>query len=324
LAHRARLSGQLIGDAMVRKWPLLVHRARLSGQLIGEAVVSKWPLLVHRARLSGQLMGEAVVSKWPLLVHRARLSVQPMGEAMVRTRRSLAHRAPLSSALLGEVVLGVLLVCTLALSPRDGVPGDTNDSAVWPQPGVRLQAARVDQPLFGLTLPGLSKLSAVAKASGLAVSSNALIPTSPPVQLLIPALNVHRAVEGVGVNRFGVMDLPVNGWNAGWYKAGPVPGAPCDAVIEGHAGYPDQPMLFGKLATLRLGAQIIVVHSDGTKRLFEVVSMSSVLAGTAPPGLAQPYGEPRLTLVTCTGHFDANNKYYSQRLMVEARYVGLV
>jgi LPXTG-site transpeptidase (sortase) family protein len=120
------------------------------------------------------------------------------------------------------------------------------------------------------------------------------------------------------------MNLPLNGWNAGWYKAGPVPGAPGDAVIEGHAGYPDQPMLFGKLAKLRRGDQIVVVLSDGSKRLFEVVSMSTVAAGAAPRGLAEASGPPRLTLVTCTGHFDPDNKYYSQRLMVEAKYVGLV
>ena len=177
---------------------------------------------------------------------------------------------------------------------------------------------------MGLALPGLQNLSGVAKASGISISSKALIPTAPPVQLLIPSLNVHRPVEAVGVNRSRVMDLPVNAWNAGWYKGGPVPGAPGDAVIEGHAGYPDQPMIFGKLATLPPGAQIVVVLSDGTKRLFEVVSMASYPVGVAPPGLGDPSGSPRLTLLTCTGHFDTDKKYYSKRLAVEARYVGLV
>src|SRR2546430_469840 len=80
-----------------------------------------------------------------------------------------------------------------------------------------------------------------------------------PVMLLIPSLNVHRPVEAVGVTRAGVMRLPTNSWNAGWYKGSPVPGAPGDAVIEGHAGYPGQPMLFGRLVNLRPGAEIIVV-----------------------------------------------------------------
>jgi LPXTG-site transpeptidase (sortase) family protein len=120
-----------------------------------------------------------------------------------------------------------------------------------------------------------------------------------------------------------VMQLPVNSWNAGWYQWGPVPGAPGDAVIEGHAGYPGKPMIFGKLATLKPGDGIVVVLADGTHRLFLIVSMRSVSAGSAPPGLAAFSGAPRLTLVTCTGHFDKKNYWYSERLLVEARYAGL-
>ena len=247
------------------------------------------------------------MNSWPSLVQRARLSV--------------LHARP-STRFLGEIALGALLLATLAFAPRDAVPNE--DGAMWPQPGVRLQAAAVEEPVFGLALPGLSKLTAGIQAGGALISSKALIPTTPPVQLLIPALNVHRAVEGVGTNRFGVMDLPVNGWNAGWYKAGPIPGAPGDAVIEGHAGFPDQPMIFGKLATLKAGAQVVVVLGDGSRRLFEVVSMATMYPGVAPTGFAEPYGPPRLTLITCTGHFDVDNKYYSKRLAVELRYVGLV
>jgi LPXTG-site transpeptidase (sortase) family protein len=144
------------------------------------------------------------------------------------------------------------------------------------------------------------------------------------VELLIPALNVHRPVEGVGVNRYRVMNLPVNAWNAGWYKSGPIPGAPGDAVIEGHAGYPGQPMLFGKLSTLRTGDQIVVVLADNSRRLFLVTSMTSVPVGVAPQGMAEPYGPARLTLITCTGSFDAKSFSYSRRLVVEASYAGIV
>ena len=150
------------------------------------------------------------------------------------------------------------------------------------------------------------------------------IPTAPPVQLLIAAMDVHRAVEAVGIDRRGVIKLPVNWWNAGWYQGGPVPGAPGDAVIEGHAGFPDQPLIFGRLATLRTGDKIVVVLGDGSRHLFLVVSMSKLAVGTAPPGMAEPYGPPRLTLITCTGSFDKDHFSYSQRLVVEASYAGLV
>ncbi len=149
------------------------------------------------------------------------------------------------------------------------------------------------------------------------------VPTARPVQLLIPALDVHRAVEGVGVSGGGVLNLPVNAWNAGWYTGGPVPGAPGDAVIEGHAGYPGKPMIFGRLAMLKAGDRIIVVLADRTRQLFLVDSITTVPVGSAPPGMAEPYGPPRLTLITCTGHFDQNSYSYSRRLVLNASYAGL-
>src|ERR1700694_5576920 len=230
-------------------------------------------------------------------------------------------RARPSRRLVGEVVLATLLVAALGFTPHDAVSAPP-DSLLGPN--VHFHVLPAQQPTFGLTLPGLGNLSGQAAASGVVVSSNALIPTSPPAQLLIPTLDVHRAVEAVGVDRHGMMNLPVNAWNAGWYKGGPIPGAPGDAVIEGHAGYPDQPMIFGKLATVRPGDQIIVVLSDGSKRLFLVVSMATLPVGSAPPGLASTSGPARLTLITCTGRFNDKTFSYSKRLLVEASYAGTV
>src|SRR5579864_7103862 len=131
------------------------------------------------------------------------------------------------------------------------------------------------------------------------------VPSARPATILIPKLDVHRPVESVGVDRSGRMNVPQNYWNAGWYNGGPVPGAPGDAVIEGHAGYPNAPLIFGHL-----------------RQLFLVSSLSIWPAGTSPPGFGEPYGEPRLTLITCTGPFDAHYKTYADRLVVEATYAG--
>jgi hypothetical protein len=232
---------------------------------------------------------------------------------MARTPRSsvLAH---LSAKLVGEATLALLLVVTLVFSWRDAVPSDGYVFAAVPTTSsgpVADDNLHPDQP------------AQVSHSVALAAPAQAQVPTSPPVQLLISDLNVHRAVEPVGVGRSGVIDVPVNAWNAGWYNGGPVPGAPGDSVIEGHAGYPGQPMIFGKLATLRPGAQVVVVLSDGSRQLFLVQSMSSVPVGTAPAGFAEPYGPPRLTLITCNGHFDDNTYSYSSRLVVELTYAGV-
>ena len=149
------------------------------------------------------------------------------------------------------------------------------------------------------------------------------VPTAPPAVILIPSLDVHRPIEPVGTDRSGHLDLPQNLWNAGWYKGGPVPGAPGAAVIEGHAGYPNAPLLFGKLRLLHAGDQIVVVLSDGSRRLFVVDSLTVWAAGSGPPGMGEPYGPARLTLITCTGPFDDHYKTYADRLAVEASYAGL-
>jgi hypothetical protein len=237
---------------------------------------------------------------------------------MIKAWLSTLRRAHPSAQVLGEVALAVVLVASLTFAPRDSAP-NTSDNSTGPI--VRYHA--VEQPSLGLTLPGLQNLAGWASASGAYLSAKALIPTAPPVQLLIPTLNVHRAVEGVGVNRSRVMNLPVNAWNAGWYNGSPIPGAPGDAVIEGHAGYPGQPMIFGRLSELRAGDQIVVVLADKSRRLFLVVSMSSVPVGVTPAGMAEIGGPPRLTLITCTGSFDATTFSYSKRLVVELSYAGL-
>jgi sortase family protein len=235
---------------------------------------------------------------------------------MARTSPSsvLAHR---SARLVGEATLALLLAGTLVLSWRDAAPTDGYVFAVAPTNS----ATPVADNNLRLGRPAQVPSS---HSVALAPPAQAQVPTAPPVQLLIPDLNVHRAVEAVGVGSSGVIDVPVNAWNAGWYTGGPVPGAPGDSVIEGHAGYPGQPMIFGKLATLRPGAQVVVVLSDGSRQLFLVSSMTSVPVGTAPPGFAEPYGLPRLTLITCNGHFDDNTYSYSSRLVVELTYAGVV
>ena len=243
-------------------------------------------------------------------------AVADRAEAMVRTRPPVLKRVALPTSLLGEIVLVALLALTVASSWRDGLPTDQLPDLV---PPVAADAPQVT----GNYLSGKPDWWGPKPVVHPAPAAQPYVPSAPPVQLLIPLLDVHRAVEMVGVDEFGTLQLPVNAWNAGWYRWGPVPGAPGDAVIEGHAGYPKHPMIFGKLAALQPGARIVVVLADGTQQLFIVASMTSVPAGTTPPGLGSFSGRPRLTLVTCTGHFDKKNYWYSDRLLLEATYAGL-
>lgn len=148
------------------------------------------------------------------------------------------------------------------------------------------------------------------------------VPLTPPVRLVIPSLNIDALVEALGVDSSGAMDTPRNIWNVGWYRDGPSPGAPGDAVIDGHVGLPGTPLVFAGLARLAIGADVIAVLADGTHVLFSVSGMQSWPATSHPTGLFSRDGEPRLSLITCTGRYDRGSQTYDDRLIVEARYVG--
>jgi Sortase domain len=143
-----------------------------------------------------------------------------------------------------------------------------------------------------------------------------------PVQLLIVSQNLHPLVESVGVDKSGAMQVPSNYWRVGWYASGPVPGDPGDAVIDGHVGAPDVPLVFARLHSMRPGDQIVVVLADGSRRAFTVDSITSWPASAYPPGLFASDGPPRLSLITCGGDFNKFNQSYPNRLIVEASYTG--
>jgi hypothetical protein len=222
----------------------------------------------------------------------------------VRRRR---RRVRLPGQLFAEVLLAVLLLAGLAIYWPSGPPGEpaaATAKMVGAAPGIFVD----ELPGRGVTAPG--QIVPV------------FVPSASPVQLLIPSINIHPRVESVGVDRNGAMAVPHLYFEVAWYNAGPVPGDPGDAVIDGHAGYPDQPLVFGRLGSLRLGAKITVVLADGSKRAFSVTSVRSWPVGSHPTGLFQPDGPPRLSLITCSGDFNDKTKTYADRLVVEATYAG--
>jgi LPXTG-site transpeptidase (sortase) family protein len=145
---------------------------------------------------------------------------------------------------------------------------------------------------------------------------------APPVRLQIPSLSIDVPVEALGVDSSGAMDTPRNLWNTGWYRDGPSPGATGDAVIDGHVGLPGSPLVFSGLGRLAIGSDVIAVLADGTRNRFTVSGAQVWPANSHPPGLFAAAGQPRLSLITCTGRYDRFTQTYGDRLIVEATYVG--
>ncbi|TMF08357.1 MAG: DUF11 domain-containing protein, partial [Chloroflexi bacterium] len=55
-----------------------------------------------------------------------------------------------------------------------------------------------------------------------------------PYRIRIPALGIDTLVESVGTTASGLMDVPSNLWDTAWLQTGVKPGAPGQAVIDGH------------------------------------------------------------------------------------------
>jgi LPXTG-site transpeptidase (sortase) family protein len=230
---------------------------------------------------------------------------------MARTWPSTGWPARVPSRAVAEAaLLASVIGVTLASAWSDGTP---NPGVIDPAP---VSARFVAEPSMNFGWIG------AAVGGHIDVTYHVPIPTSPPATILITSINVHRPVEQVGIDRSGAMSVPTNLWDGGWYKYGPVPGAPGDAVIDGHSGYPGQPLIFGRLNELRNGDKIVVVLQDGSRRLFLVDSIAIWPAQAHPTGLFDTGGPARLTLITCTGPFDAQYKTSADRLVVEATYAG--
>jgi sortase (surface protein transpeptidase) len=137
-------------------------------------------------------------------------------------------------------------------------------------------------------------------------------------RLRVPAIGVDAPIESVGIDAGGNMATPSTPKNVAWYRFGPAPGDAGDAVIDGHLDWTNGPAVFSKLGRLTTGDEIIVdVPGRGT-RLFAVDGLSTVPYTAHPAGLFATSGPPRLSLITCTGSWDALHRTYAQRLIVDA------
>ncbi len=142
-----------------------------------------------------------------------------------------------------------------------------------------------------------------------------------PVRLTIPAINLDAAVEAVGLTPAGELTTPTFPDNAAWYRLGPRPGEPGNAVIIGHVDSLTRGAVFWDLRNLTPGSMIAVVGDDGVSHQFVVRNAERYPLGGAP--LAKIFGPTEgthLTLVTCDADtaFDRASGEYAGHLVVYA------
>ncbi|MCL5784228.1 MAG: sortase [Patescibacteria group bacterium] len=153
-----------------------------------------------------------------------------------------------------------------------------------------------------------------------AVKAVEVKPAAEPQTLSIPKLGVNAAVESVGQDRSGRMDVPTGVDNVGWYSLGYKPGEKGNAVIDGHLdAVTGAPAVFYYLDRLQPGDQVIVTDKNGKDLTFEVTVSQSYPFDQVP--LQEIFGsndKSRLNLITCTGVWNSGARNYSNRLVVYA------
>ena len=143
-------------------------------------------------------------------------------------------------------------------------------------------------------------------------------------RLIIPKIGVNAPIVTLGVDPNGLMEVPSNGTDVGWYSFSAVPGAPGNAVISGHLDTTTARAVFWQLGELRHKDAVSIVE-DGKRTDFQVFWSKSWPDATAPlPLILGSAPSPTLTLITCAGTFDRSAKNYSNRLVVRAKLPGSV
>lgn len=144
-----------------------------------------------------------------------------------------------------------------------------------------------------------------------------------PGTLVIPKISVNAPIEQVTVDSNNDMAPPQKPTDVGWYSPGVSPGEAGDAVIDGHLDWYGMPQaVFYNLNRLAAGDEVDVISQSGVKLRFQVTDSTSVSRTAHPAGLFARTGPARLTLITCEGTWDQSAGQYTQRLLVNASYVG--
>jgi sortase A len=158
----------------------------------------------------------------------------------------------------------------------------------------------------------------VAPAPSIKAPATSFLSHWTPVQLLIPRISVDASVEARGLDTSRNLDTPRDYRDVAWYNAGPAPGRPGNAIINGHVNWWTGAAVFGHLSQLRPGDEVIVVREDGSQLAFKVTGRTIVAAGARVPSLFASSTVPTLTLITCTGVWDKARGTDTQRLLVSA------
>jgi hypothetical protein len=145
-----------------------------------------------------------------------------------------------------------------------------------------------------------------------------------PVSLTLPSGD-EVPVRAVSTTANGVLDVPEEIDDAGWWRGGSKIGDPFGSVlVAAHVDSRTEGLgPFAELLSVRSG-QRVVVRTEGLRQTYEIHSLRLRPRGVIGAGayLHSPDGRARLTLVTCAGPYDAARGGYQDLAVVTAHPVG--
>jgi sortase (surface protein transpeptidase) len=145
---------------------------------------------------------------------------------------------------------------------------------------------------------------------------------SVPVRVEIASIGVDSGLIPLGLQSDGTLQVPPNGFPAGWFTGAPTPGQVGPAVIAGHVHWAGSPGVFYYLANVRPGDRVTVVRRNGSIAVFSVTRVASYPKTTFPTRVVYGnIGYPGLRLITCGG-LNAQTGIYDDNTVVFARLVA--
>lgn len=147
---------------------------------------------------------------------------------------------------------------------------------------------------------------------------------SVPVRLRIPSIGVDSELMGLGLRDDGSLEVPPEGFPAGWYRGAPTPGALGPAIIAGHVDWAGSPGVFFSLRDLAPGDTVSVDRADGSAARFLVESVQQFPKDAFPTdAVYADIDHAGLRLITCGGSFDPAARSYRDNIVVFADLAGV-
>ena len=167
--------------------------------------------------------------------------------------------------------------------------------------------------------PGVGeRANAMPQAALQAPSTTVHLVDLRPARLVIPAIGVDAKVEAQGLDSQHNLATPADYHDVAWYRLGPMPGLPGNAVINGHVNWWTGDAVFTHLTQIKVGDEVRVIRADGVVVTFTVTAKRTVDAKARIASLFAPASTATLTLITCSGTWNPLTQSDTERLLVSA------